>query len=164
MKPTILILFYLLISLSSFTQTTDDTLFVNPHDATDGVGPIAAYRGFNNHFGELGITYAGFGHGVVGHSFSYLTNFKSKDEHLSGFSVEYYRGFAYFEVGINGTVFTNYKNLSSYIRPFIGLGFGGIYTLGYGYNVPIGHSYFKNEINRHEFRLIARLAYGPFDK
>ena len=134
-----------------------------PHGASPpSFGPIVGYRGFGNSFLELGLTNASGGHGIVGFEYSFLNNLKSGDANLSGFSMGYYKGFAFIETGIIGTVYTNFNYSNLYIRPHLGLGIGGIVTLCYGYNFSIGRNHFKEQISPHEFRAIARFPIGLF--
>ena len=163
------LLFYIfcLISFVGFGQK--DSTTYNPeeeyivyevHMLRNGVGPVIAYRGFGSHFLEAGITVAAGGHGIIGLELTYLDNLKKGEAHISGYSIGKYTGFAFLEVGINGTLFTDYKSSRFYLRPSLGFGFGGIATLGYGYNFCFGKDIYKGNVPRHEFRLVCRLPFG----
>ncbi len=166
MLPKIILFISILVGLISYcvgqSDTTNSTNYNVINKSPIGVGPVIGYRGFNNSLFELGFTIAGSGHGIVGHEFSFLNNLKQNNDNLSGFSLGYYRGFAFFETGINGTVYTNFDQSSLHIRPFLGLGLGGILTLCYGYNFSLSKNHFKDLISNHEFRLIARFPIGTY--
>jgi hypothetical protein len=143
------------------TTIKSDSTYFPLNRGRSGMGPIIGYRGFGNHFLEAGITYAEVaGHGGAGIELSYLSNLKTGDEHLSAYSFGWYSGFLFFEKGINGTVYTDYKKARLYLRPYLGLGIAGIATVGYGYNFSIGKNIFKEQISRHEIRLIVRFPFG----
>lgn len=141
---------------NSSPLNTNDSFVLNS-SSSPRIGPVAGYRGFKNSIAELGFTIAAIGHGIVGYEVSYLNNLKQGDENLSGISMGFYKGFAFFETGINGTIYTNFDQSQFCVRPYIGIGVGGIITLGYGYNFSPGKTHFKEQISPHEFRIIGRI-------
>lgn len=169
MKKFNFLLSFILISLNGLCQ--DDTTTVRHDDVYEihdlhklrtGFGPVIAYRGFGGHFLEAGITAATGSHGIIGVELTYMDNLKKGDEHISGYSIGKYTGFLFFETGINGTLFTDYKSSRFFLRPYLGFGLGGIATFGYGYNFCFGKNIYKGEVPRHEFRLVFRLPFGTY--
>ena len=117
-------LFTLFLSLAvlnadAYAQETEDTLREIPSNrfVQYGFGPIIAYRGFNNHFFEVGITSAWASHGIGGVELNFLTNFKRDDETLHGYSISKYVGFAFLEIAATGTIYTNYSESKFYLIP-----------------------------------------------
>lgn len=128
---------------------------VNPNRYKAHPGVLIGYRGFRNHFLELGMMYAGGRHGITGFELTTISNLK-KEDHLAGVSIGYFSGFAYMEVGIIGTVYSDFQNVTPYLKPSFGLGAGGFGTVNYGINIPIGRNHFKEQVSLHELRLIIR--------
>ena len=118
-------------------------------------GPTIGYRGFRNHFLELGVFHAGVGHGMVGWELNLLSNLKKNDP-VHGLSVGYITGFAFFEVGLRGTAYTNFDQITPYAQPSFGMGWGGFATVNYGINIPVWKNHFKEQVSLHEVRLIFR--------
>jgi hypothetical protein len=162
-----ILLLILLIAFSNAVkaQSEEDTIYagvIKNRYVQSGIGPILAYRGFNNHFLEVGITRAWASHGIGGIELSFLSNLRGKDERLHGYSFSKYLGFAFFEVAATGTLYTNYQQAKLYITPSIGLGIGGIATVNYGYNFSLGDSWINDRISRHEIRIVLRYPFGIF--
>lgn len=134
----------------------DTTFIIEPYNNT-AIGPIIGYRGFSKSFGEIGIALAAFGHGVVGYELTYMNNFKKSADNISGFCFGLYKGFAIFETGIQGNLFTNFSESKFYLKPFFALGIGGVATFGYGYNFTLGDKFMSDFMNPHEFRVILRI-------
>ena len=121
MRKTVTLFLLFGISLAAHAQS---------HTIVEGINPVTGYRGVGNHFLEVGITKYGATHGIVGLEASYLNNLKTDQENISGLSLGYYSGFAIFEAGINGTLYTNFDAFNLFVRPSFGLGVGGIITIG----------------------------------
>ncbi len=101
--------------------------------------PVVGYRGFSEHWLELGWSRSVAGHGVVGFELTYANNLKSDSLNLSGFSLGYF------------------KHAQVTLRPYFGLGLSSFLSLSYGYNIPLGNPRFSDQINPHEFRLVCRI-------
>lgn len=147
------------IAAQNTDSTTIEEIAQIPPYHYHNYGITLGYRGFNQSIGEIGVTRMAIGHGVEGIELNYLSNFKSGKDHLSGYAIGFYRGFAIFEIGINSTLYTNYSQSSFYSRPYLGFGMGGFLTGSYGYNIPFGPNHFKSQINKHELRIILRWAF-----
>lgn len=139
-----------------------DSVLVISSGPLVGLGPIIGYRGVKSNMLEIGATFSQIGHGVEGFEVSYLNNLQFNEDRLSGFSAGYFRGFAIFEIGILGTYYTNFDQHGLYARPHVALGYGGILTIGYGYNIPFSTFDLKEQVARHELRFIARWAIGAY--
>lgn len=156
-------LLILMLSAIAFANGQDTLVLHNmPNQNHTSLGAVLAYRGFNNHFLEAGITYAAVGHGVSGVELTFMSNLQSQDDLLHGYSISRYAGFAFFEAALSGILYTNYKGAKFYINPSLGIGFGGFATLNYGYNFSFGKSWINERISRHEIRLVLRYPFGVF--
>lgn len=112
-----------------------DTVFI-PVRPLYHTGPLLGLHALQPAYIELGLTSVGIGHGVVGWDLSALRSLES-ERAIWGVSGGYFAAFAYFEWGIRGTVMTNFAQTEAYIKPYVGLGIGGILTVQYGLNIPL---------------------------
>jgi hypothetical protein len=117
---------------------------------------VAAYRGKET-FIELGISarrsdwlyYDGLELGV-------LNNFASGKDNLTGFSLNYYSGWALFEFGLTANYYTNWDLGRVYLKPYIGAGILGILNVSYGHNFSLGKNHFEDSVSSDEFRISIR--------
>ncbi|MDG1260317.1 MAG: hypothetical protein P8H59_08030 [Flavobacteriales bacterium] len=144
-----------------YEMNSDSTLVISSR-GLNGMGPLIGFRGFKSNLLEVGAVISQIGHGVEGVEISYLNNLKFDDDMVSGISAGYFRGFAFFEAGVLGTYYFSKDARGFYARPHLAFGYGGILTIGYGYNIPFFNADMKEQVARHEIRLIARWAIGAY--
>jgi hypothetical protein len=161
MKPILLFLGLSLLLLNGWSQGRNDTIREDPDIAhvlvrnQSTYAPILGYRGGRNHFMEVGIGVMGIGHGVVGWEITYLSNL-SRNTPIHGAAIGYFRGFAFFETGLQATALSGPNSRHILFKPSLGLGIGGIATVNYGYNLSLFKLGTEVQPNRHEVRVVIR--------
>lgn len=124
----------------------------------DDLAWVAAYRGKDT-FIELGLSarrsdwlyYDGLEFGV-------LNNFASGKDNLTGFSLNYYSGWALLEFGLTANYYTNWNLGRVYLKPYIGAGILGIINVSYGHNFSLGKNHFEDSVSDDEFRISLRYS------